>query len=256
MTRTPIALFISDIHLGTPQCKAEMLLEFLKKYQNIQSLYLVGDIIDVWALSNKVHWPATHNTVIQKILRMSRHGVHVTYVLGNHDEAIRDMLPLKIGDINILNEAVYYDFSNRKILVVHGDEFDGVIKKYKLLYFLGDAAYSITLSLNSILNRVRKFFGFEYWSLSAFLKRQVKEALQHINNYENLVVGKAEKNVANIVICGHIHTPNIKQLKDVVYVNDGDWCESCTGAVLYDNGDIEIVKHTGEVIHAYIKNKQ
>lgn len=248
--RKPVALFISDIHLGTPQCKADMLLEFLKHYQDIDSLYLVGDIIDVWALSRKIYWPESHNTVIQKILRLARRGSNVTFVIGNHDEALRQFLPLAAGNIQLLNQAVFYA-GNKKVLILHGDEFDGVVRSAKWLYWLGDTAYTAAMAVSSVLSMFRRKLHMQYWSLSAYLKKQVKEAVKFIGNFEKLVVNKAERENAHVVVCGHIHTPAIKYLDNILYVNDGDWCESCTAAVLYDNGDIDVVKHDNTVMYSH-----
>lgn len=245
---TPYALFISDLHLGTPQCQAELLLEFLKKHKDVPYLYIVGDAIDLWALQSKMYWPDSHNKVVQKIMKMSRKGTHVFYVLGNHDEALKLHLPMCIGNIHVMERATFEDLQGRKYLVIHGDQFDGVVKKLGWLYVLGDWAYSGALLVNSIYNRIRRLFGLKYWSLSAYLKSKVKEAVKFIGNFEKLVADEGMKSSTDIVICGHIHTPNICEIGGITYVNDGDWCESCSAAILYDTGLIQIVKHDGTVI--------
>lgn len=249
MAKQPLALFISDIHLGTQQCNADALLKFLKDHESTPHVYLVGDIVDIWALKRSPYWPASHNTVVQKLLRMSRKGAIVTYVVGNHDEALKSYLPLKIGDIQVTDQCVFFGPGGKKWLIVHGDEFDGPLRSMGWLYVLGDAAYTVAIKANTLLNLIRQMFGLEYWSLSAFLKKQVKQAVKFVSKFQHLVLEKAKREEADVVVCGHIHSPAITHHGSVMYVNDGDWCESCTGAVLYTDGSVEIVRHDGAVLY-------
>ena len=233
-------VWISDTHLGTSGCNAEMLLDFLKAIES-EKLYLVGDIIDGWQLRKGWYWPPRHNDIVRCVLKMAKHGTRVVYVPGNHDEVFRDYVGLHFGGVEILPEAMHMTADGRSLLVIHGDEFDGVVLYARWLAFLGDSAYSMLLKLNAFLNRIRRMMGKPYWSLSGLLKKRVKNAVQFISSFEEAVARAAFERGANGVVCGHIHTAEVRQIGEVTYYNDGDWVESCTALVEHANGRMEIL---------------
>lgn len=234
-------VFISDIHLGTRGCQAELLLDFIK-HMECDTLYLVGDIIDGWKLKGGWYWPQSHNDVVQKILRLARKGVSVIYVPGNHDEVARDYCGVHFGGVVIARDAIHQTADGRRFLVTHGDEFDGVVQHAKWLAFLGDWAYRTVLMLNTLFNHLRRRLGFGYWSLSAYLKVKVKNALHFIENFEGAVAEEARRRGVDGVICGHIHKAEMREIHGVTYVNDGDWVESCTALVEHLDGRLEILE--------------
>ena len=233
-------IWISDIHLGTKGCKAEFLLDFLKHTES-DYLYLVGDIIDNWRLNRKWEWRQSHNDVVQKILRKARKGTKVYYIPGNHDENFRDFTGHRFGNVAIRMEAVHTTADKRKFLVLHGDQFDAVVKYAKWLALLGDWAYEMLLEANYYLNVVRRKLGFRYWSLSAYLKHRVKNAVEYISRYEEAVVEEARKRGVDGVVCGHIHASALYDMDGILYANDGDWVESCTALVEHADGRLEIL---------------
>lgn len=234
-------IFISDLHLGTPGCQAEALLEFLKIYTS-DNLYLVGDIVDGWQLKRKWYWPQSHNDVIQKLLRKARKGCRVIYVPGNHDEFGRHFLDHSFGGIEIREEAVHITADGKKLWVIHGDYFDGVIQCAKWLAYVGDSLYEFTLKLNRYLNQLRARLGMPYWSLSAYLKLKVKKAVNFISDFEVAVANEARKLGYQGVVCGHIHHAEIRNIEGMLYCNDGDWVESCSALVEHSDGRLEILK--------------
>ena len=234
-------IFISDLHLGTPGCQAEALLEFLKIY-TCDNLYLVGDIVDGWQLKRKWYWPQSHNDVIQKLLRKARKGCRVIYVPGNHDEFGRHFLDHSFGGIEIREEAVHITADGKKLWVIHGDYFDGVIQCAKWLAYVGDNLYEFTLKLNRYLNQLRARLGMPYWSLSAYLKLKVKKAVNFISDFEVAVANEARKLGYQGVVCGHIHHAEIRNIEGMLYCNDGDWVESCSALVEHSDGRLEILK--------------
>ncbi|EJF06317.1 hypothetical protein ThvES_00016000 [Thiovulum sp. ES] len=238
------SIFISDIHLGTKFSKAEQLLEFLKNNE-AENLYLVGDIIDGWAIKRKFIWPQTHSDVIQKILRQARKGTNVFFIVGNHDEFIRPFLPMFLGDrFKISNNEKYVSLSGKEYLVIHGDLFDSVSVSNKWIAILGDKGYNFLLHFNGVLNFFRKRLGFyRYWSLSKFVKENVKKSLSFITKFETVLANYAHKNGYNGVICGHIHKAEIRKINNVEYFNCGDWVESCTAIVETMNGEWKILDH-------------
>ena len=233
-------IWISDTHLGTSGCQAELLLDFLKS-SDCETLYLVGDIIDGWQLRKGWYWPPRHNDVVRCVLKKAKHGTRVVYIPGNHDEAFRDYVGLNLGGVELLAETIHETADGRKLLVLHGDEFDGVVLYARWLAFLGDSAYTLLLKINGILNRIRKWRGLPYWSLSAKIKKRVKNAVQFISSFEQAVAHAAVERGADGVVCGHIHTAEIRMIGDVTYYNDGDWVESCTALVEHADGRMEIV---------------
>jgi UDP-2,3-diacylglucosamine pyrophosphatase LpxH len=234
------AIWISDVHLGTRGCQAELLLDFLKHTES-DTLYLVGDIIDGWRLKKSWYWAQSHNDVIQKVLRKARKGTKVIYVPGNHDEALRDYVPIQLGGVQVADEPVHVTADGRRFLVIHGDQFDAVVRYAKWLAFLGDYAYNAALTINVWFNVVRRRLGLPYWSLSAFLKQKVKNAVEYVGRFEAAVAEEARRRKVDGVICGHIHNAEIRDFDGVLYCNDGDWVESCTALVEHADGRLEIV---------------
>jgi UDP-2,3-diacylglucosamine pyrophosphatase LpxH len=234
------SIWISDIHLGTRGCQAELLLDFLRCHES-EYLYLVGDIVDGWQLRKSWYWPQAHNDVVQKLLRRSRKGAKVFYIPGNHDESFRDFFGMLFGGITVLEDAIHTTADGRRFLVIHGDQFDAVVKYAKWLAHVGDSAYTGLLSLNTWFNHVRRKLGFTYWSLSAYLKHRVKNAVEYIGDYEKALADEARRREVDGVICGHIHSAEIRPMEGVLYCNDGDWVESCTALVELESGELQIV---------------
>ncbi len=236
------AVFISDLHLGTRGCRVDFLVDFLRKMQ-CQQLYLVGDIIDGWRLRKSWYWDASHDEALRLILRHARDGAEVTYIPGNHDEMFRQWLPmgLEIAGVRLRREAVHEMLDHRRLLVMHGDEFDSVVRYAKFLALLGDWAYTAALVVNRWFNAVRRRLGYPYWSLSAWLKSRVKEAVKAIDRFEAALAGEAKSRGFDGVVCGHIHQAEMRQVNGVMYLNDGDWVESCTALVEHHDGRLELV---------------
>jgi UDP-2,3-diacylglucosamine pyrophosphatase LpxH len=235
------SIWISDIHLGTRGCNSELLLDFLRSTDS-DYLYLVGDIIDIWRMRRSWFWRQAHNDVVQKLLRKARKGTRVIYVPGNHDENFRDFAGHRFGRVAVLPETIHTGADGKRYLVLHGDKFDGVVKYAKWLAFVGDNAYNLALSLNLWFNVVRRRLGFPYWSLSAYLKHKVKNAVEYISSYEKAVVAEARRRGVDGVICGHIHSAEIRLCDGILYCNDGDWVESCTALVEHFDGSLEILR--------------
>lgn len=233
-------VWISDVHLGTAGCNAELLLDFLKSV-DCEMLYLVGDIVDGWQLKKGWYWPTRHNDVVRCVLKKAKHGTRVVYIPGNHDEAFRGYTGLTLGGIELVHQAVHETADKRRLLVLHGDEFDGVVLYARWLAFLGDSAYTLLLKFNGILNWARRKRGLPYWSISSHLKKKVKNAIQFISSFEEVVAHAAQEQGTNGVVCGHIHTAQIRQIGEVTYYNDGDWVESCTALVEHPDGQMEII---------------
>jgi UDP-2,3-diacylglucosamine pyrophosphatase LpxH len=235
------AAWISDIHLGTRGSNPGMLLDFLRDY-DFETLYVVGDLIDAWQMRRGIYWPQSHNDVIQKILRKSRKGTRVVYIPGNHDELLAGFYGL-YGNISIQKRAIHRTANGRRILVIHGHELDTVVQNVKWLAFAGDMGYQFLLSLNPFINFVRRRFGLGYWSLSAYVKKRVKDAVSFIGKFEAAVVKYAEKYSVDAVLCGHIHSAAIHKFGDITYYNCGDWVETCSAMVEREDGAIEIVNY-------------
>ncbi|NBO86040.1 MAG: UDP-2,3-diacylglucosamine diphosphatase [Burkholderiaceae bacterium] len=234
------AIWISDVHLGTPGCQAKFLLDFLKHNES-DTLYLVGDIIDGWRLKKSIYWPQSHNDVVQKILRKARKGTEVVYVPGNHDESIRQFLGLSFGEIKVVPEAIHTTADGRKLWITHGDLFDGVMQYAKWLAYVGDNLYSLILYFNRYLNLLRVRMGMQYWSLSQYLKHQVKNAVSYIADFEMIMAREARLRGCQGVVCGHIHKAEIRMIDNLLYCNDGDWVESLTALVETHGGELKIV---------------
>ncbi len=236
------SIFLSDIHLGTRACQAGRLLEFLREYP-AEHVYLVGDIVDFWAMARGIFWTSEHNTVLQKVLRRARHGERVIFIPGNHDEALREYAGTVFGDIEVHAEYVHQMADGRRFLLVHGDEFDQVTRYHRWVAVLGDMAYNWLVRVNTILSWCRRRLGRAgYWSLAGYAKRKVKTAMQFINDFENSVIHAVRQRGLDGVICGHIHAAALREVGGLTYANCGDWVDSCTALVEHDDGRLEIVE--------------
>ncbi|MEM9269299.1 MAG: UDP-2,3-diacylglucosamine diphosphatase [Pseudomonadota bacterium] len=238
-------LFLSDIHLGTRGCQADLLLDFLDHY-DAETLFLVGDIFDGWRLSRGWHWPQKHNDVVTKFLDMARSGTRIFYIPGNHDEIMRRYLGTHFGGIEVMETAEFTSADGKRFLVTHGDQFDNVVMNAKWLAYLGDSAYVTLLWMNTWINKLRWLWGGQYWSLSKWAKRQVKQAVNFISAYEDVLTGEAKRGGYEGVICGHIHSAALHPLGDVQYVNTGDWVESCTAIIEHEDGSLHLIDWASE----------
>ncbi len=240
-TRRFRSIWMSDLHLGTRGCQAEAVLGFLRHTES-EHLYLVGDLVDGWALRRGWYWPQAHNDVVQKLLRKARKGTHVVYVPGNHDDFAHYFLGYAFGEIEITREALHDTADGRILLVLHGDQFDGAVQFAPWLSHLGARAYETALALNTGLNRVRRQLGQPYWSLAGYLKARAKRAVQYVAGFEEAVARRARERDVDGVVCGHIHHAELRPVGGVVYANCGDWVESCTALVEHEDGRLEIVR--------------
>lgn len=235
-------LFLSDMHLGTKGCQAALLLDFLRDY-DADEIYLVGDIVDGWQLRSSWYWPQAHNDVVQKLLRKVRKGTNLVYVPGNHDEFLRDYIGTHFGGVEIADSRIHEAADGRRYLVIHGDQFDMVVRHARWLAHLGDGAYTFALFVNTGLNKVRRRLGLSYWSLSAWAKLKVKNAVNFIGKFEEFLAAEARRAGADGVICGHIHHAANRDIDGLRYLNTGDWVESCTGLVEHYDGRIEVLHY-------------
>jgi len=233
-------IWISDVHLGTTGCQAARLLEFLQATES-ETLYLVGDIIDGWQLKRRWYWDQTHNNVVQNVLKKAKKGTQVIFVPGNHDESIRQFIDLDFGGIRIRDELVHITAQGKRMLVLHGDRFDGVIACAKWLAYVGDSLYTMILKFNQVFNAWRARAGLPYWSLSQYLKLKVKNAVSYITSFEHALATEAKRKGLDGVICGHIHKPEIREIEGITYCNDGDWVESLSALVEDMSGELRLV---------------
>jgi UDP-2,3-diacylglucosamine pyrophosphatase LpxH len=234
------AAWISDVHLGTPGCRADALLDFLKNV-DCDTLFLVGDIVDGWQLRRSWYWPQTHNDVVQKLLRKARKGTRVIFVPGNHDEFARRYVDHEFGGIEVVEDWTHTTADGRRLWITHGDLFDGVIQCAKWLAYVGDSLYEFTLRLNRHVNSLRARMGLPYWSLSKYLKLKVKRAVNFIGDFERAVAREAHRRGVDGVVCGHIHHAEMRRIDGILYCNDGDWVESLTALVEHPEGRLEIL---------------
>ncbi len=242
-------VWISDVHLGTRGCNAAMLVDFLRAIE-CQTLYLVGDIVDGWRLRKGWYWPDAHNEVVRRVLKMAHRGTRIVFIAGNHDEILRDYAGLSFGGVELALEAVHVTADGRRLLVTHGDSFDGVVLYARWLAFLGDKAYGLLLRLNLVFNALRRRLKMPYWSLSAYLKKRVKNAVQYVSSYEEAVAHEALQRGLDGIVCGHIHSAEIRDIGGIAYYNDGDWVESCTALAEDAAGTIRIVDWARECADA------
>ncbi|MDX3925396.1 MAG: UDP-2,3-diacylglucosamine diphosphatase [Shinella sp.] len=233
-------LFISDVHLGSKAARADFLLDFLRHHE-AETIVLIGDIVDGWRLKRNWYWPQSCNDVIQKLLRKARKGTRIIYIPGNHDEFLRDFPGMHFGGIEVAERITHEAADGRRYLVLHGDEFDVVVRHARLLAYLGDWAYDAAIVINIALAAVRRRLGLSYWSFSAWAKLQVKHAVNFIGEFQRVVAEEARRNNADGVICGHIHHAVIAEIDGVRYINTGDWVESCTAIAEHQDGEMELI---------------
>ena len=235
------AIFISDVHLGTRACQAESLLAFLREHES-EYLYLLGDIIDFWAMNRSVQWAGAHNTVVQKVLRRARHGCKVFFIPGNHDEALREYAGVAFGDIRVESEWIHETLDGRRYWLVHGDEYDQVTRHHRWVAVLGDVGYNALVRINLVLSRVRRLLRRPgYWSLAGYAKNKVKKAVSFIFDFEDAVAHAAAQRGVDGVVCGHIHSAADRRIGNVRYLNCGDWVDTCSAVVEHFDGRIEVV---------------
>jgi UDP-2,3-diacylglucosamine pyrophosphatase LpxH len=236
------SVFISDTHLGTRGCRGEFLSDFLRQV-SCQHLYLVGDIIDGWRLRKSWYWNDSHDEVLREILNHARRGAKVTYIPGNHDEMFRPWVNvgLELAGIRLRDEAVHVTAAGKRLLILHGDQFDSVVRYAKFIALLGDGAYTAALVMNRWFNTLRWRLGYPYWSLAAWLKQQVKGAVKAIDRFESALAAEARRRGFDGVVCGHIHHAEIREVQGLLYLNSGDWVESCTALVEHHDGTMELI---------------
>ena len=239
-------IWISDVHLGTRGCNARMLIDFLDSTDS-DALYLVGDIVDGWQLTKGWYWPPRQNDVVRCVLTKAKHGTRVIYIPGNHDEMFRQFAGMTFGGIEIRRKAIHHTADGRKLLVLHGDEFDAVVMCHKWLAFLGDAAYGLLLRLNVVINAVRRRLDLPFWSIAKHAKHKVKNAVEFISRYEEALAHEARARGVDGIVCGHIHTAEICDFDGIEYYNDGDWVEGCTALVEHFDGRMEVLHWAEEI---------
>lgn len=236
------SIFLSDIHLGTRGCQADSLVAFLREY-DADHLFLLGDIVDFWAMSRSIHWTAAQNTVVQKILRRARRGEQVVLIPGNHDEVLREHIGASFGDIRIASEHIHETADGKRLLLLHGDAFDQVTRHHRWLAVLGDIGYNLLVRINAWLSWWRRFLRISgYWSLAGYAKRRVKTAVSFIFDFEDAVIRTVRERGLDGVICGHIHCATIREIDGVTYINCGDWVDSCTAIVEHLDGQLELIE--------------
>ncbi|MEM9500318.1 MAG: UDP-2,3-diacylglucosamine diphosphatase [Pseudomonadota bacterium] len=243
-------IWISDVHLGTKGCNADLLIDFLDRTDS-ETMYLVGDIIDGWRLKKKFYWPASHNDIVWRIMKRAKRGTRIVYIPGNHDEMFRQFTGLNFGGVEIRRAAFHDTFDGRRLMVLHGDEFDAVMISHRWLAFVGDWAYHAVMKLNYGVNAMRKAMGMPYWSLSKAAKHKVKNAVEFISRYEEIVARAAGERGVDGVVCGHIHTAEFRNFdyngRNIEYWNDGDWVEGCNALVEHEDGRMEILNWPEEI---------
>ena len=239
-------IWISDVHLGTRGCAAELLIDFLDTTDS-DTMYLVGDIIDGWRMKKKFYWPAAHNDIVWRILKRAKRGTRIVYIPGNHDEMFRQFSGMDFGGVEIRRRAVHETADGRKLLVLHGDEFDTVMLAHRWLAFVGDYAYASLMKTNHVVNKVRAWLGKPYWSLSKHAKHKVKNAVEFISRFEEVVAHEAASRGVDGVVCGHIHTAEFRDIAGIEYYNDGDWVEGCTALVEHYDGRMEVLHWADEM---------
>ncbi len=238
------SLFLSDFHLGSRHCQAELLVEFLECH-DAEVIYLIGDVVDGWRLKKAWYWPRTHDDVVYAILRKARLGVRVVYIPGNHDEFVRPLVGQEIRHVEILDQAVHVTAAGRSYLVTHGDQFDVVVQNAKWMAYMGSRFYEFALRTNTWLNRLRSRLGLDYWSLGAFAKRHVKGFVNIVGRFETVVADEVRRRGLDGVICGHIHHAVSRSMNGIHYVNTGDWVETCSAVAERADGGLEVIRWTG-----------
>ena len=232
-------VWMSDVHLGSRACRIGLVLDFLRRTR-CETLYLVGDIVDLESLRRSFYWPQIHNNVLRTILGKAKHGTRVIYVPGNHDEEFRDLDTAVFGNLEVHREYVHTTAAGRHMLVAHGDEFDASVKFSRALAALGSGMYDVSLALNRVVNRVRRAAGFPYWSLASYLKSKVGSAGQYVRLFEEAAAHAARRRGLDGIICGHIHRPANRELHGVRYCNTGDWVENCSALIEDLSGELRL----------------
>lgn len=235
------SIFISDLHLGTSDCQAELLLEFLAATRS-EYLYLVGDIVDLWKLQGSVYWPRTKNRIANLVFDKARSGTKVIYIPGNHDELLRDFAGSHINGIDVKLEDVHTTAAGERLLILHGDIFDDLVRNMRWVESLGNNLYELTMIVSRYYNRVRRILGFPYWSFAAFIKYKFKEAVRHIENFEEVAARHAGIKGYDGIVCGHIHHPNQRTLHGCRYLNTGDWVEHCSALTEDHTGRLTLIE--------------
>lgn len=236
-------IWLSDTHLGSKGADGEALCRFLERTDS-EYLYLVGDIIDLWKVRGRWYWPAVNDRIVELILAKADKGTRVVYIPGNHDGVLRDYVGGRIGGIELVADAIHETATGLRLLVKHGDEFDCVTSKRLWLGHLGTYAYDYLLCFNRLFNRGRRLLGFEYWSLSAWLKNLTKLAVNYVGRFEETVLAELRRRRVSGLICGHIHQAAIKEISGFFYGNIGDWVESNTALTEDYSGDLALVRWT------------
>jgi UDP-2,3-diacylglucosamine pyrophosphatase LpxH len=239
-------IWISDVHLGTRGCNAAALIDFLDHVDS-DTMYLVGDIVDGWALKKRLFWPAAHNDIVWRVLKRARRGTRIVFVPGNHDEMFRQFAGLDFGGVEIRRSAIHETADGKRLLVLHGDEFDTVMLSHRWLAHVGDAAYEAMMALNRWVNLARRLAGLPYWSLSKYAKGKVKNAVAFISRFEEVVAREAGARGVDGVVAGHIHAAEMRSIHGIDYYNDGDWVEGCTALVEHHDGRMEILHWADEI---------
>ncbi len=248
-------IWISDVHLGTRGCNAEMLIDFLDHVDS-ETMYLVGDIIDGWRLKKKLYWPDAHNDIVWRVLKRAKRGTQIVYIPGNHDEMFRQFAGLDFGGVAIRRQAVHETADGRRLLVLHGDEFDAIMLSHRWLAYLGDAAYNFAMWANRWVNTYRRLVGLPYWSLSKHAKHKVKKSVEFISKFEEILAHEAAARGVDGVVAGHIHTAEIRDIEGVEYYNDGDWVEGCTALVEHFDGRMELLHWADEIAARTVEDVQ
>ncbi len=237
--------FISDLHLGSRGCRADRLLDFLN-HIDVEQLFLVGDIVDIWSLKRSSYWPASHEAVLNKLLRMAGKGRRLVLVPGNHDSDLRAFASQRLGNIEVHRTYTHRTAEGRKLLLIHGDEFDGALQCHPLLEPFGSQVYDFTIALNHRIDRLRASMGYPYWSLAGYLKQKASRAMQYVHAFEKAVVTEARTRRVDGVVCGHIHRAALGEIDGVLYGNDGDWVETCSAIVERNDGSLRLWHWPGQ----------
>ncbi len=238
------SLFISDVHLGCKYCKAKELFEFIKVYEeDLQHLYIIGDFIDGWKLKRRWYWEDSYNFLIRKIIGLvKKQKTKIHYIAGNHDEFLRDILFHDYGHIFVCDEAIHETVDKKKFLIIHGDQFDVIVKNARFLSIIGDIGYEFMIFLNDLTNKIRKVMKWEPWSFSKTIKHEVKKNVNYVSSFEHHICNYTKKKSCDGVICGHIHTPDLKELEGITYCNTGDWVETCSAIIEHLDGKLELIE--------------
>jgi UDP-2,3-diacylglucosamine pyrophosphatase LpxH len=231
--------FISDIHLGTRDCRTDLLLDFLRSV-HADELILVGDVVDFWSLRRSLYWPQAHSDVLRCLLGKAKYGTRLIYVPGNHDEQLRDVCGSQFGLLEVHREYLHETANGQRLLVMHGDEFDGAVKCNRWLAALGSGLYDVALTLNRAVNQLRHRFGYGYWSLATYLKSRIGNAIQYVRRFEHAAAHTARKRGLDGIVCGHIHRPELGDRDGVLYCNSGDWVDSCSALIERRDGQLEL----------------